>query len=62
MGSKNDEIISHWSSSDIILVQIVDVLENSECESDRDNDFDHGDSNKMSPDTDSCDEDFNEDF
>ena len=43
-------------------VQLVDVLENFECESDIDNNDDHEYRNEMSSDNDSCDEDSDEDF
>ena len=34
----------------------------AECESDRDNDDEHGDLNEVSADTDSCDKDYDKDF
>ena len=61
MIKKNNEIILHWNNGDIMLFQLVDVLENFECESDNDNDVDHGDLNEISPDPENCDEDSDED-
>ena len=43
-------------------IQLVDVLENFECEPESNNDDDHNNLNGMSADNDSCDEDSDEYF
>lgn len=55
-------MIPHWTSGNIISVQLVNVLENFYCESDTDNDYNNGYLNEMSADADSCHGDSDEQF
>ena len=45
-----------------MLVQLVDVLDHFECESDNNNDDDHGDLKEISANTNCCNEDSDECF
>ena len=58
----SDCFISYFSAVIQSVFYSPDVLENFECESNSDNDVDHGDLNEMSTGIDICNDDSDEDF